>query len=85
MYSESRNTSRKCRAIVRASSGIAGIEGGLAAAGLRFREIDLVAQALQHLGDRDADLGKDLIDDAGDEQGDARAHCGSLTCPVSLE
>ncbi len=58
---------------------IAGVEGGLAAAGLSFGEIDLVAQALQHLRDGDADLGENLIDDAGDKQGDARAQSGSLT------
>jgi hypothetical protein len=29
-------------------------------------------------------LGKNLIDDAGDKQGDARAQSGSLTCPESL-
>ncbi len=59
---------------------IAGIECGLAAAGLRFGEIDRIAQPLQHLSDGDADLRENLIDDAGDEQGDARVQLGSLTC-----
>ena len=58
---------------------VAGIEGGLAAAGLSFGKMNLVAQALQHLRDSDADLRKDLIDDAGDEQGDTRVQFGSLT------
>ena len=46
---------------------VAGVEGGLAAAGLRFWEINLVAQPFQNLCDGDADLGKNLIDDAGNE------------------
>src|SRR3984885_11404047 len=46
---------------------IAGVEGGLAAAGLRFWEINVVTQSLQNLRDGDADLGKNLIDDAGNE------------------
>ena len=58
---------------------VAAIERGLAAAGLSFRKMDLVAQALQDLHDGDADLGENLIDDAGDEQGDARVQSGSLT------
>src|SRR5258708_1125429 len=49
---------------------VSGVEGGLAAAGLGLPEIDLVADALQHLGHGETDLGKDLIDDAGDEQRD---------------
>ncbi len=83
MYSESRKTSRKCRdgpCLV----GIAGIEGGLAAAGLGLREMHLVAQALEHLGDGDADLGIDLIDDAGDKQGDGLAHWGEFNMPGRL-
>ena len=64
--------------------GIAGVESGLAAAGLRFGEINLVAQALQHLRHGDANLGENLIDDAGDKQRDARVQSGSLTCPESL-
>jgi hypothetical protein len=41
----------------------------------------LIAEALQHLRYGDAHLGENLIDDAGDKQGDARAQSGSLTCP----
>jgi hypothetical protein len=47
--------------------GIATIECGLTAAGLSRREIDLVAQALEHFGHCDSNLGKDLIDNAGHE------------------
>ncbi len=42
--------------MVRRFVGIAGIECGLAAAGLSFGKIDLIAEAFQHLRDRDADL-----------------------------
>jgi len=59
--------------------GVAGVERGLAATGLGYAKLDFVAQALQHCGDRDANLREDLIDDAGDEQRDARAQSGSLT------
>ena len=58
---------------------VAGVESGLAAAGLGFGEIDLIAEALKHLCDGDADLWEDLIDDAGHKQGDTGAHSGSLT------
>ncbi len=84
MYSESRKTSRKCRAIVARFVRIAGVERRLAAAGLGFGKVDLVAQALQHLRDGDADLGKNLIDDAGDKQGDALAQCGEFNMPGEL-
>ena len=63
---------------------VAGVESRLAAASLGLGKIDLVAQALEHFCDSDADLREDLIDDAGDEQGDAGAHSGSLTCPESF-
>jgi hypothetical protein len=59
--------------------GVAGIESGLAAAGLGLREVDVVAEALEDLGNGDSHLRKNLIDDAGDKQGDARAQSGSLT------
>ncbi len=49
---------------------IAAIEGGLAAAGLGFGEIDGVAEALEDGGDGEADLGEDLIDDAGGKESD---------------
>ncbi len=55
------------------------VEGGLAAASLSFGKIDLIAQTFEHFCDGDADLRKDLIDDAGDKQGDTGAHSGSLT------
>jgi hypothetical protein len=58
---------------------VAGIKGGLSAAGLSFGEINLKAQAFQHLGDGDSDLGENLVDNASDEQGDARVQSGSLT------
>jgi len=63
---------------------VAGVEGGLAAAGLRLGEVDLITQAFQHLSDGDADLRKYLIDDAGDKQGNARAQSGSLPWSVEL-
>ena len=53
---------------------IAAVEGRLAAAGLVLREIDPVAEALEHLGHRHADPGEELVDDAGDEQGNAGRH-----------
>ncbi len=64
---------------------VAGVEGGLAAAGLGRGEIDLITEVLQHLRDGDADLREGLIDDAGDKQGDAGAQYGSLTCPAELK
>jgi repressor LexA len=64
---------------------------------LRLREIHLETQPLKHLGHRDSDLWEHLIDDAGNEQGDARFHwlrpgmgmksnCGSflLTPPLDV-
>jgi hypothetical protein len=48
------------------------------------RKIDLVAQTFQHFRDGDADLRVDLIDDAGDKQGDAGAHWGEFNMPESL-
>src|SRR5579863_3188532 len=52
--------------------GVAAVERGLAAAGLILGEIDLVAEASQHVGCGKADLREDLIDDTGDKEGDAR-------------
>ena len=49
--------------------GITAIERGPAAAGLRLQEIDLVAEAFQQFGHRDSNLGEDLIDNTGHEQG----------------
>jgi hypothetical protein len=60
---------------------IAGVEGGLAAAGLGRGEIDLVAQAFQHLSDGDANLRENLIHDAGDKQRNASAHWGEFNMP----
>src|SRR5579871_7054789 len=47
------------------------VERRLPAAGLILREIDLVAQTLEHVGSGDSDLRKDLIDDTGDKECDA--------------
>jgi hypothetical protein len=63
---------------------IAGVEGGLAAAGLGFWKIHLVAQALQHLSDGDADLRENLIHDAGDKQRDASTHWGEFNMPAEF-
>ena len=61
------------------------VEMRLAAAGLGYGEIDFIPQALKDLCDGDADLRKDLIDDAGDKQGDASAHWGEFNMvPRSL-
>ena len=50
---------------------VAAIEGGLAAAGLCFGKVDGVAEPFEHLGHGQADLGKDLIDDAGGKESDS--------------
>ena len=63
---------------------VAGVEGGLAATGLSFGKIDLVTQPLENFCDGDADLREDLIDDAGDKQGDASTHWGEFNMPESL-
>jgi hypothetical protein len=47
--------------------GISTIEGGLAAAGLGWGEIDLIPEALQHFRHGDSDFWKHLIDNAGYE------------------
>jgi hypothetical protein len=57
---------------------VARVEGRLAAAGLSFGKIDLVAEALENFCDGDADLREDLIDDAGDKQCYASAHWGEF-------
>jgi hypothetical protein len=53
---------------------IAAVEGGLPAAGLALREIDLVAEAFENIGHIHADFGKKLVDYAGDEQRDPITH-----------
>ena len=53
---------------------IAGVESGLAAAGLILGKIDRVAEALQHAGHGEADCGEELIDHAGDEDRDPLRH-----------
>ena len=63
---------------------IAGIKSRLAAAGLGLRKMNLVTKAIEHLGDGDADLRKNLIDDAGDKQGDGLAHWGEFNMPGEL-
>ena len=50
-------------------SGVAGVVEGLAAAGLAGGEGDADAVAAQRPHDADADLGVQLVDDAGGEQG----------------
>ena len=52
---------------------VAGIIGGLAAAGLRARHMHLASGILQQLDGGKADAGAEQIDKAGDEQADARA------------
>ena len=46
-----------------------GIEGGLAAAGLRSREVQVHAEPLQHVDGALAYFRIDLVNDAGYEQG----------------
>jgi hypothetical protein len=53
---------------------IAGVEGGLPAAGLALREINFVAEAFENIGHIDDDLGEKLVDNAGDEQRDPITH-----------
>ena len=53
---------------------VAAIEGRLSAAGLVLREIHFVAEPFQHVGHGHADLGKQLIDHAGNEQRYPFAH-----------
>jgi hypothetical protein len=64
---------------------VTGVEGRLAAAGLGFGKINLVAQAIENFRDGDADLRKDLIDDAGDKQCYASAHWGEFNMPAELK
>jgi hypothetical protein len=49
---------------------IAGVEGGLAAAGEIFRIFDAMAEAFKDLDDADADARKGEVHEAGDEHGD---------------
>ena len=53
---------------------ISRVEGRLAAARLVLWKVDLVAQALQHIGHRQTHLGEELIHDAGDEYRDPLSH-----------
>jgi hypothetical protein len=46
---------------------VTAVECGLPAAGLVFREIDVIAKALQHLGHGHSNLREKLIDHAGNE------------------
>ena len=50
---------------------IAGVEGGLTAAGLLFGEDDLDAVLFEELAGGDADAGVEHVDHTGDEEGDA--------------
>ena len=50
---------------------VAGVEGGLTAAGLRLWEIDFDTEVLQYLRHRNAGLRLEHIDHAGDKQGNA--------------
>jgi hypothetical protein len=52
---------------------VAGVVGRLAAAGLRRRHIHLAAGVGQKLDRGKADRGTEQVDEAGDEQADARA------------
>ena len=52
----------------RALRPVAGVEGRLAAAGLPLGKVEPAAGAFEHVGHRQPDLGKQLIDDAGDKQ-----------------
>ena len=51
---------------------VAGIIGGLAAADLRLRHLDLAARAFEQLDRREADGGAEKIHKAGDEKADAK-------------
>jgi hypothetical protein len=53
---------------------VPGVESGLPATGLGLGEIEFIAQLFQHIGHAQADLGKQLIDQAGDEQRDTLDH-----------
>ena len=46
---------------------IAAIEGGLAAAGLFFGEVHLIAERFQHVGHGQPDFWEKLVDHAGDK------------------
>jgi hypothetical protein len=53
---------------------ISGVEGRLPAAGLIFRKVDLIAEALQHAGHRQSDCREELIHNAGDEDRNPLSH-----------
>ena len=61
---------------------VAGVVGRLAAAGLRRRHVDIAAGVGQQLDRRKADRGAEQVDEAGDEQTDARAPFGRLLGPI---
>ncbi len=63
---------------------VAAVIGGLAAAGLRHRHLDRAAGALQQGHRGEADGGTEQIDQAGDEQADARLHLRHDATPRSL-
>ena len=50
------------------------VEERLAAAGLGLGEVHAAAEMLQDLRHRDADVGVELVGQAGDEQGDVGGH-----------
>jgi hypothetical protein len=56
---------------------VAGIHGGLAAAGLAFRDVNRVSEALKDLGDGEGDVGTELVHETGDKEGDAHVGRGS--------
>ena len=63
---------------------IAGVVGGLAAAGLRARHLDRAAGLLQQLDGGEAHRRPEQIDETGDEQADADrrlAHGGNYGTP----
>ena len=51
---------------------VARVEGGLPAAGLRRRDLDLAARVLEQLDGREADARAEQVDEAGDEERHAR-------------
>ena len=57
--------------------GLTRVARRLAAAGLCARELDGRARGLEQAHRADADLGGELIDDTGDEQGDGRHQAGA--------
>src|SRR5581483_1231002 len=68
----------KARRELAGLGAITAIEGRLAAAGLRFRKVDLDAQPSEQFNHADADLRKELVNQTGDEE--RYVHSGLAIC-----